>query len=76
MPIITSDMGGAQELFNNNDFVFEAGNTDEFILKLENIIDNKEKLDEFFTKTNKLTSMDEHINALLNYYKEIIKEKE
>ena len=76
VPIITSDMGGAQELFNNNDFVFEAGNTDEFILKLENIIDNKEKLDEFFTKTNKLTSMDEHINALLNYYKEIIKEKE
>lgn len=75
VPIITSDMGGAQELFNNNDFVFEAGNTDEFILKLENIIDNKEKLDEFFSKTNKLTSMDEHINALLNYYKETIKEK-
>ena len=41
----------------------------------ERIKECKEKLDEFFTKTNKLTSMDEHINALLNYYKETIKEK-
>lgn len=68
VPIITSDMGGAQELFDNDDFVFEAGNIDKFNLKLENIIDNKKKLDEFFTKTNKLTSMDEHINSLLKYY--------
>ena len=26
------------------------------------------KLDEFFNTTKKLTKMDEHINAILNYY--------
>ena len=70
VPILTSNLGGAHELFSDNDFVFEANNYDDFVLKLKNIIDNKNKLNEFFENTNKLTTMDEHINKIKSYYKQ------
>lgn len=68
VPILVSDIGGTQEIVNNDNFIFRAGDKQEFIDKLIRIIDNRQLLDEFWTSKSHLITIEEHINELQNVY--------
>ncbi len=68
VPILCSDLGGAQELSSSEYFVFKSGDMQDFINKLEMIINNKQLLNEYFKNKKKLTTMDEHMKELLYFY--------
>ena len=70
VPIIVSDVGGAKELCNNSDFVFRAGDVDDFISKVKNIIDNKELLDGFWINAMRLVTINQHIFEVRKHYDE------
>ena len=69
IPIMTSNLGGAQELCVLPEFVFEAGNIGNFIDKLEGIVKNSSLLEAFWKNGVKLTTMDEHIKQLCEVYR-------
>ena len=73
VPIIVSDLGGAKELFDDNKFVFKAGNEQEFIKKVLNIQSNRKILQEFWAKSKKLVTMKEHLNQIMQVYEGSIK---
>lgn len=69
VPIITSNLGGASELFGGNeDYIFEAGNVGSFIGCLQKIINNPGLLDSFWDSVKKPVTMDEHVTDLMQYY--------
>lgn len=68
VPVLSSNLGGAHELSTSEHFVFKANNKKDFILKLNEIIENKQLLNDYFDKSIKLTTMEEHINKLFVYY--------
>lgn len=71
IPILTSDLGGAQEITMSNDFIFKAGDSDDFILKLSKIISNRNSLFEFWpneTEKHILTSVKNHCEDLIKIY--------
>ena len=71
IPILTSDLGGAQEITMSKNFIFKAGDSNDFILKLSRIISNKMSLSEFWpSKTEKhiLTSVSKHCEELMKIY--------
>lgn len=68
VPVLCSNLGGAQELCPMNDFIFEANNKRDFINKLTNILNNKELLRMYFDNNIKLTTMEQHMEELLKYY--------
>ena len=69
VPILSSDLGGASELSDNNDFKFKGSDTKDFLQKLTAIIKNREKLNEYWNTYNKPTTMKKHIDELYKYYK-------
>ena len=68
VPVLTSDLGGAQELSKATEFVFKSGNINDFVEKISNIIEDRQILNKYFEKSIKLTSVDQHIKNLLKYY--------
>ena len=66
--VLCSDKGGAQELSESKDFVFEAGNVDDFIAKLTKIINCEVTLESYYEKGMTLVTMDEHIKELKRIY--------
>ena len=68
VPVLTSNLGGAQELSRCEDFRFEAGNTKDLIAKLEKIVNDSGLPDKYFAEAMKLVTVKEHIDALLDYY--------
>lgn len=68
VPILASDLGGASELCDNTDFKFKGGDVKDFQKKLTNIIENREKLQEFWDFYNKPTTMEQHLEELYQYY--------
>ena len=70
VPILVSDLGGAQEICNNADFIFEAGNKEQFIEKLIDIYEHRDLLNDFWNTSMKLVTMQEHIQELERFYAE------
>ncbi len=69
VPILCSNLGGASELHNHNkNFTFEAGNVDEFLKKLENILNNRQLLKDYWQSVKPLTTMKNHVDFLRNIY--------
>ena len=67
IPVLSSDLGGARELTRSEKFVFRAGDFDDFEKHVKCIIDTK-AYDEYWNGTPSLTTMDEHVDALLQEY--------
>lgn len=65
-PIITSDLGGAQELCDNKAFVFEAGCVDGFAAVLSALTTGTLTLDEFWTGGLRLPTVKEAMMDLLD----------
>lgn len=68
IPILTSNLGGAHELHNSDNFTYIAGNHNDLLRKIEEIYHHKEYLDEFWKHVVKLKNMNEHIEELKKYY--------
>ena len=68
IPILTSNLGGAKEIGRNDAFVFEAGNKENFVNKLINIMDNRKILNSFWDNAMSLVTISEHVNMLLDIY--------
>lgn len=68
VPILTSDLGGAKELSDNDLFVFKAGNTQEFIDRILYFEQHREMLKEYWKNYKRPVSLEEHIKRLLVYY--------
>ncbi len=70
IPVLTSDLGGACELGNNPKFIFHNGDTKDFIVKLEQIINREIMLSEFWERAMPLVSFNDHVRQLERIYKE------
>lgn len=68
VPILSSNLGGASELCKDERFVFEAGNHQQFIDKLEYLVQNRDALVDFWNHTMQLVSMNQHVEELKHYY--------
>lgn len=68
VPILSSNLGGASELCSDSDFKFIGASTQDFNDKLTKIVNNRQKLLNFWKKYNKPTTMEEHLKELYNYY--------
>lgn len=68
VPVLASDLGGANELSKSEYFIFENENVVSFIEKLKKIIENPKLTTDYWEKYKGLPTMDEHIEELKNYY--------
>lgn len=68
VPIITSERGGAQEIFSNRKFVFQEGVNGDLAALLTKIITKEVCTTGFWESEFNLRSMDEHVDELSRYY--------
>lgn len=73
IPILSSNLGGAQELTMSNSFIFNAGDSYDFINKVSAILKNGDSLSTFWPDEkhkNILLSVNKHCEELLKIYEE------
>ncbi len=68
VPILTSDMGGASEIANNDKFCFHAADVAQCAEKIKDFVKHPDTLQEYWTNFRGLKTMDEHIKELLFIY--------
>ena len=68
IPILTSDAGGAQELGNNPAFTFASGSVDALHDRLEQILEGRLDLSDFWQQSMAPKSMQEHLADLMQHY--------
>lgn len=68
IPLLTSDLGGAQELGRCPDMVFKAGDKADFAKKLRAILDGKISLETYWAGAMAPHSMGEHLDELHKVY--------
>lgn len=71
IPVLTSDLGGAQEITVSDLFIFKAGDKKSFIDRVQSILESQDSLLKFWPNKNDkriLTSVKEHCNTLKNNY--------
>ncbi|WP_412552925.1 glycosyltransferase [Shimia sp. MIT1388] len=68
IPLLTADMGGAQELGNCPEMVFRAGDVAAFHARIAAILNGEVDMDAYWQSARAPTTMDSHINELLAHY--------
>ncbi|WP_294230284.1 glycosyltransferase [uncultured Shimia sp.] len=68
IPLLTADMGGAQELANCPDMVFPAGDVQAFCARISAILNGEIDMDAYWQSARAPTTMDTHIHELLSNY--------
>lgn len=68
IPILTSDLGGASEIGNNVGFVFKNGDLQDFLVKLDRLLNRETPLSAFWDSAMKLVTFDEHAKQLQAVY--------
>jgi len=68
IPLLTSDMGGAQELGNCDGMVFKAGDKADFTRKIKTILDGKVLSGTYWQNAMAPHSMAEHLSELHTVY--------
>lgn len=68
IPLLTSDLGGAQELGRCADMVFKSGDTADFSKRLRAILDGKISLADYWAGAMAPQSMAEHLDELHKLY--------
>lgn len=66
IPVLASQNGGAHELNSHPSFAFNG--TDDLKSKIIDIFNNRHLLEEYWSYSQKLTTMDTHINNLVKLY--------
>ncbi len=70
IPLLTSDRGGARELGNYEQLVFEAGSAEDFADRIRAALDGEIDLERYWKLARPPVSLDEHIEILMDYYRE------
>ncbi len=68
VPVLCSGAGGTKELSKSKKFVFEAGNTKDFLTKLNELVNHPEMLDEYWKGHDGLVTMDMHFDVMSEIY--------
>lgn len=68
IPLFCSDKGGAKELADCPDFVFQSGNTADFVCKLEKILTGQVDLKKYWEHAKRPPSIEEHAYSLIDIY--------
>ena len=68
IPLLTSDLGGAQELGRCANLVFKAGDTVDFAKKIERILSGKVSTKSYWAGAMTPYSMDDHLSELQETY--------
>ena len=68
VPILTSDLGGASEIGNDDRFVFKNGDIEDFVGKLEQLLNREILLSAYWDNRMKLVTFDEHAKQLQAVY--------
>lgn len=68
IPLLTADMGGAQELGNCPDMVFRAGDIDAFHDRIRAILAGEVDFDRYWQGARAPVDMAAHLGDLLHYY--------
>lgn len=68
VPILCSDFGGASELCKSELFKFKGADEKDFRDKLLNLVNHPALLDDYWANHSDLTTMEKHINELLQIY--------
>jgi hypothetical protein len=68
IPILTSDMGGAQELGNCPEMVFAAGDTTDFHARIAALLAGRIDMERYWENARAPVTMAEHMAALGDHY--------
>lgn len=68
VPVLASNLGGASELCNSNAFTFKAGDVKDCIDKITYFSNNPDKLDDYWKYYRKLTTMEQHMEEIMEYW--------
>ncbi len=68
IPLLTSDLGGAQELGNTPEFVFKAGDSDDFTAKVTAMLEGEVWLPDYWENATAPCSMEDHLRDLNAVY--------
>jgi glycosyltransferase involved in cell wall biosynthesis len=71
VPLLCSNLGGAAELANNPDFVFEASSIENFTQKLDRILNNGTTHEQYWKNARRPMGLEEHANRLIAEYEDI-----
>jgi len=72
VPVMASNLGGAKELCSSDsNFVFEAGNIDDFVNKLGALVKSPTLLLGYWSNSRRPVTMGSHIEWLIDMYKNI-----
>ena len=66
--VLSSDLGGAHELSRAREFIFRAGDKQDFYDKIRYILDNPQIINRYWEKQMKLITMEEHLKQLEQIY--------
>lgn len=69
IPVLASNLGGASELTEAEEFCFNAGDKDDFIKHLLLFYNDRSLLNKYYDKHLKLKTIKEHCDELKKYYK-------
>ncbi|PRY23005.1 glycosyl transferase family 1 [Aliiruegeria haliotis] len=72
IPLLTSDLGGAQELGNTPSMVFEANSIKSFESRIRDILDGKVDLEAYWANAMPPVSMQDHEAQLLDLYRRLV----
>mgnify|MGYP006290232563 CR=1 FL=1 len=72
IPLITSDLGGAQELGNTSSMVFAAGNVESLHEVLLDVVAGRIDLETYWSNARAPTSMELHTEALRRLYRSLL----
>ena len=77
IPVITSNLGGMAELVlhEKNGLLFEPGNVDDLIEKMNIFIQNPDLIDKYSQETQ-VRSIQEDVDEIVKLYHDLIKKKE
>ncbi len=68
LPVLTGDLGGAHELSDSKDFMFESGNIADFEMKIKKIAEVPNLMQKYWDGYHTLTTMEKHIEQLKEIY--------
>ena len=66
--VLASDLGGTKELSSADEFVFKAGDREDFYLKLKSIMDTPSLFDKYWDNQMRLVTMEDHLRQLEEIY--------
>ncbi|MEP6019649.1 MAG: glycosyltransferase [Paracoccaceae bacterium] len=75
IPLLTSDMGGAQELGNCPEMIFKAGDTNALHAKIEALLNDNIDMDAYWQNARAPINVDTHIDNLKAIYSDLLSKR-